>query len=176
MISPSLPVCVLSFFLSFEGIYVRALLLSRLKIPSSLAAGKSFLLAMPLTRCPICAKCLLSSVHANKNPNVGTCTESKKGSFLVVKENSCLLSIYQVKTNGWIMISKWKLPFVSNYCVCLSLGCFEHHHPFLLFSFLLPGIAWLHVACWRFHHSLCLHSQHFFLRGTQKKSHIKQDC
>lgn len=106
-------VCVV-FFLSFEGIYVRALLLSTLKVPSSLAAGKSFLLAMPLTRCPICAKFLLSLVHANKKSNVGACTESKKGSFLVVKENSCLLSIYQVKTNGWIMISKWKLPFVSN--------------------------------------------------------------
>lgn len=107
-------VCVVFFFCLLKAYTWEPYFYQHLKYLARLRAGKSFLLAMPLTRCPVCAKFLLSFVHANKKSNVGACTESKKGSFLVVKENSCLLSIYQVKTNGWIMILKWKLPFVFN--------------------------------------------------------------
>lgn len=44
-------------------------LINTLKMLSPLAAGKSFLPVMPLTRCPIYTLIWLSSVHANKKKN-----------------------------------------------------------------------------------------------------------
>lgn len=77
-------------------------LINTLKMLSPLAAGKSFLPVMPLTRCPIYTLIWLSSVHANKKKIKKIQCQSvrlrKKDSVLVLTENSCLLPINQVKT------------------------------------------------------------------------------
>lgn len=55
-------------------------------------------------------------------------------------------------------------------CPCLSSGCFEHHHPLLLSSILLPRPAGLHNADWRFHRCCCLRPHLWLLRGTNTLS------
>lgn len=83
-------------------------------------------------------------------------------------DDSCLF-LYQVKSvvDSYQCENHGLNP--SNICVCLCviLGCFEHHHPFLLPTFLLPRPAGLHHAHWRFHHCCFLRSQLGLLRGTQ---------
>lgn len=155
-------------------------LLSTLKMLSLPVEVKSFLGATSLTLWPI-YKIFLILLHSTHTNNTRGSPQMQKSRAVIVKnfgelkegKKSVFVLLFRLFLNKVCrdIITEIAADMMTVYlCPCLSSGCFEHHHPLLLSSILLPRPAGLHNADWRFHRCCCLRPHLWLLRGTNTLS------
>lgn len=154
-------------------------LLSTLKMLSLPVEVKSFLAATSLTLWPIYKIFLILLHSTHTNDTRGSPPMQNSPTVIVnILENlkekkSVFVLLFRLFLNKVCrdIITEIAADVMTVYlCPCLSSGCFEHHHPLLLSSILLPRPAGLHNADWRFHRCCCLRPHLWLLRGTNTLS------